>query len=601
MDRVELARRVAALRGELERRELAVFVVPRVDEHQLSTPPACAERLRWISGFTGSWGVALIGRERAALFVDGRYSLQARAQCGEELWEHHHLLLAPPESWLAHQLTAGQRVGYDPRLHTPDSLRPLAIAAARAGATLCPLDDNPIDAIWTDRPEPPRGAVELYPEALAGESRGDKRRRVAEALSRDRLDALVISAPDNLAWLLNLRGADLATTPLALGFAVLRSDATVAVYLRGDKVDAEVRAALAAEGAGAITLHEPEALGAALGALGGRRVRVDQSTGSEWIVQQLRAGGATAELGADPCTMAKACKNPVELAGIRAAHLRDGVALVRLLKWLAETAPGGETEWTVAQRIAALRAEGAHYRGLSFNTIAAVGANSAHCHYSLQPASAQPLEEGAIFLVDSGAQYLDGTTDVTRTVILGVPTAEMRRRYTQVLKGHLGLGAARFPEDTNGSQLDALARQHLWADGVDYDHGTGHGVGCFLAVHEGPQGIAKRPALAGLRRGMVLSNEPGYYKAGAFGIRIENLVVVTAVEPQPVGAEHTALEFETLTLAPYDRRLIEVSLLTAVERAAVDRYHARVREALAPHLDAATVAFLVAATAPLED
>jgi Xaa-Pro aminopeptidase len=577
-----------------------VYVVPRADEHQLSYVPAGCERLAWISGFTGSAGVALIGRDRAALFVDGRYTLQAHEQTAANTWEHHHLVTAPPEAWLGRTLTNGQRVGYDPRLHTPDGLRGMTAAAERAGAVLCPVEENLVDAIWTDRPPPPRGPVELYPEALAGEARAAKRRRMAEALQRDKVDALVISAPDNLAWLLNLRGHDLAMTPLALGFAILGADETVTLCMAAEKLGPEVRAALAAEGAGAVTVADPSAFDAALAGLGGRRVRVDQATGSAWIVQQLRAAGATVDVGADPCTLAKACKNATELEGIRAAHLRDGVALVRLLKWIDDTAPGRETEWTVALRAAALRAEGERYRGPSFRTIAAVGPNAAHCHYSLEEARARPLEDGAILLVDSGGQYLDGTTDVTRTVIIGAPTPEMRRRYTQVLKGHLGLGAARFPEDTNGGQLDVLARQHLWWDGVDYDHGTGHGVGCFLSVHEGPHGIAKRPSAVGLRPGMVVSNEPGYYKAGAFGIRIENLVVVQALDPQPQGAERTTLGFETLTLAPYDRRLIEPALLTAAERAAVDDYHTRVRELLSPHLDAAVAAFLAVATAPLE-
>ncbi|HEX2688126.1 MAG TPA: aminopeptidase P family protein [Kofleriaceae bacterium] len=600
MDTAEQVRRVAALRDEMQRRDLAVFVVPRVDEHQLSHVPAGCERLAWISGFTGSSGVALIGRERAALFVDGRYTLQARAQTSAQTWEYHHLVTAPPETWLGRTLAKGDRVGYDPRLHTPDGLRAMATAAERAGATISPVETNLVDAIWVDRPPLPRAAVELYPEALAGESRMAKRQRMAEALRHSKIDALVISAPDNLAWLLNIRGRDLAVTPLALGFAILGADATVALYMHAEKLGPAVRAAFAAEGAGTITVADPLAFGTALAGLADRRVRVDQTTGSEWIVQKLRAAKATVDLGADPCTLAKACKNPVELAGIRAAHLRDGVAMVRLLQWIEETAPGHETEWTVALRAAALRAEGEHYRGPSFHTIAAVGHSAAHCHYSLREDQARSLEDGAILLVDSGGQYLDGTTDVTRTVILGAPTPEMRRRYTQVLKGHLSLGAARFPADTTGSQLDVLARQHLWSDGVDYDHGTGHGVGCFLSVHEGPHGIAKRPNAIGLRPGMVVSNEPGYYKAGAFGIRIENLIVVKAVEPQPEGAECTTLEFETLTLAPYDRRLIETALLTSTERAAVDGYHARVCAMLSPHLDAGGAAFLAAATAPLE-
>ncbi|HEX4418653.1 MAG TPA: aminopeptidase P family protein [Kofleriaceae bacterium] len=619
MDRVEQARRLAALRGELAQRELAAFVVPRADEHQHSYLPAASERLAWISGFTGSWGTAVIGRDRAALFVDGRYTLQARDEAPD--WEHHHLVTAPPETWLGRMLGAGDCVGYDPRVHTSDGVRTLAAAIERAGASLRPVD-NLIDAIWTDRPAPPRAPVELYPEAIAGASRADKRRRIAEALTADRLDALVISAPDNLAWLLNLRGGDLPMTPVALGFAIVRGDATVAVFMDGAKLPPEVRAALAAEaksegksdgdGAGApaaVTLAEPAALAGALAGLAGRRVRVDHATGSDWIVRTLRAAGATPDVGADPCTLAKACKTAAELAAIRAAHVRDGVAVVRLLAWLAGITPADETEWTVALRAAALRAEGEHHRGPSFRTIAGAGPNGALPHYALHEATARRLADDDVLLIDSGAQYLDGTTDVTRTVILGLglPTPEIRRRYTQVLQGHLALGNARFPDDTTGAQLDLLARQPLWADGVDYDHGTGHGVGCFLAVHEGPHGIAKRPNAIALRPGMILSNEPGYYKAGAYGIRIENLVVVAKLDPQPAGAEHTTLGFETLTLAPYDRRLIDVALLAPGERATVDAYHARVRDTLTPLLDRssdpafdpAAAAFLAAATAPL--
>jgi Xaa-Pro aminopeptidase len=597
MNAAEQVRRMAALRAAMARHDLTVWLVPRGDEHQLSYVLPGAERLAWISGFTGSAGLALVGRERAALFVDGRYTLQAKAQAGVERWEHHHVTQSPPAQWLDGVLGTGARVGYDPRLHTPDGLRAIGAAVKRAGGTMCPLPENLIDMSWTDRPPPPHAPVALYPEELAGESRGDKRRRIAQTLRDDRLEALVISAPENLVWLLNLRGGDLPVTPLALGFAVLRSDAAVTVCLPGDKVGDDVRAALAAEGDGAVTLVEPAELAGVLAGLTGR-VRVDQVTGSEWIVRQLEAAGASPDVGPDPCTPAKACKNPVQVAGMRAAHVRDGVALVRLLAWLEDRAPGAETEWTVAQRIAALRAEGARYRGPSFNTIAAVGPNSAHCHYSLSEATALPLGRDTLLLVDSGGQYLDGTTDVTRTIVLGTPTDEMRRRYTQVLKGHLALGAARFPRDTNGNQLDVLARQYLWQDGVDYDHGTGHGVGSYLGVHEGPQSIAKKASAAELRPGMVLSNEPGYYKAGAFGIRIENLVVVTELDPQSAGGER-GLGFETLTLAPYERRLVEVALLTAGEIAQVDTYHARVRETLSPLLDAETAAYLAFATAPL--
>jgi Xaa-Pro aminopeptidase len=598
MDRVEQARRLAAVRDALSQRGLAMFVVPRADEHQHSYLPPASERLAWLTGFHGSWGTAVIGRDRQALFVDGRYTLQAAAEAPD--WEQHHLVQAPPADWLARHVQPGDRVGFDPRLHTPDGVRTLTAAVERAGGSVHAVAANPIDDVWTDRPAAPCAPIELYPEAIAGASRTAKRRRIADALTRDRLTAAVISAPDNLAWLCNLRGRDLPMTPVALGFAILGADATLAIFVDPAKLTADVRAALSPPGDPDLTLAEPSAFAAALAALRGR-VRLDQATASEWIAHQLRAAGAVPDLGADPCALAKAEKTPSELAAIRAAHVRDGVALTRLLHWLTQITPADHTEWSVAEQILAFRAEGTHFRGLSFRTIAGVNGNGAMPHYALHAETARPLADGDVLLVDSGGQYLDGTTDVTRTTILGPAPAppEVRRRYTQVLQGHLALRRARFPDDTSGAQLDILARQYLWADGVDYDHGTGHGVGCFLAVHEGPHGIAKRGSPVALRPGMIASNEPGYYKANGFGIRIENLVVVVPVDPPPAGAERTLLTFDDLTLAPYERRLIDLDLLTADERAQIDAYHARVRAELTPHLTVDVAAFLAAATAPI--
>ena len=593
MDRVEQARRLAAVRRALGEHDLAMFVVPRADEHQHAYLPPASERLAWLTGFTGSWGTAVIGTDRQALFVDGRYTLQAAAEAPD--WEQHHLVQAPPDAWLVRHLQPGDRVGFDPRLHTPDGVRILPAAVERAGGTLQAIEHNPIDATWTDRPAPPCAPIELYPEAIAGASRADKRRQIADALTRDRLAAAVISAPDNLAWLCNVRGRDLPMTPVALGFAIIHADATLQIFVDPAKLTDDVRAALAHP---QVSLAEPSAFAGALAALRGR-VRIDQATASAWIARQLT--GATPDVGVDPCTLAKACKTPSELAAIRAAHVRDGVALTRLLHWLTQITPADHTEWSVAERILAFRAEGEHFRGESFRTIAGVAGNGAMPHYALRADTARPLADGDVLLVDSGGQYLDGTTDVTRTTLLGPAPAsiEVRRRYTQVLQGHLALRRARFPDDTSGAQLDALARQYLWADGVDYDHGTGHGVGCFLAVHEGPHGIAKRGSQVALRAGMIASNEPGYYKTNSFGIRIENLVVVVAVDPPPAGAERTLLTFDDLTLAPYERRLIDLDLLTAAERAQIDAYHARVRAQLAPHLPDHVATYLAAATAPL--
>ena len=583
----------------MNQHQLAMFLVPRADEHQLEYVPPSSERLAWVSGFTGSAGMAVIGRNEAAIFVDGRYTLQARQQAPPDCWEHHHLIEDPPEKWIAEKINEGDRVGFDPRLHTPEGLKRFEDAVDRTGGMMYPLESNPIDELWADRPAPPTGAIEIYPDSLAGESSVSKRSRMAEELKRSKINALVISAPDSLAWLFNIRGSDLDLTPFALGFAILRSDATASLFLDSAKVTDTVWQSLKAQSNGSISLAEPDALYAALDELAGQKVRVDKATGSIQIVNRLRRAGASVDVGDDPCALAKACKTDAELAGIRAAHVRDGVALVRFMSWFAKNAPGNETEWSLAGRIDNLRSKGEHFRTLSFNTISAAGPNAALCHYKVEKETARPLKQDEIYLIDSGGQYIDGTTDVTRTLIAGNPTAEMKRRYTQVLKGHIALAEARFPKGTTGSQLDTLARQYLWQDGVDYDHGTGHGVGHFLSVHEGPQVIAKRPSTVGLMPGMVLSDEPGYYKADGFGIRIENLVAVKVLDPQPNGAENTFFGFEVLTLAPYERNLIDVSLLTEAERAFVDAYHARVRETLTPQLDEADAAYLAEATKPL--
>ncbi len=599
MNPTEQKQRLEAIRAKMEQHQLAVFLVPRADEHQLEYVPPSSERLAWISGFTGSAGLAVITRNGAALFVDGRYTLQARQQANHSYWEHHHLIEEPPENWIVDLISQNDRVGFDPRLHTPEGLKRIEAAVTRAGGVMYPLESNPIDEAWTDRPLPPTGAIEIYPDSLAGESSASKRSRMAEELRRDKTDALVISAPDSLAWLFNIRGSDLELTPFALGFAVLRADGSASLFMDSAKLSASVRLTIEAQANGAVSIGEPVDFDLALDALAGKRVRVDRATGSVKIAERLKSVGASVDVGDDPCALAKACKTDAELAGIRAAHVRDGVALVRFMNWFAVNAPGSETEWSLAGRIDALRSEGEHFRTLSFNTISAAGPNAALCHYKVEKETARPLGHDEIYLIDSGGQYIDGTTDVTRTLIVGNPTSEMKKRYTQVLKGHIALAVARFPQGTTGSQLDALARQYLWHDGVDYDHGTGHGVGCFLSVHEGPQVIAKRPSTVGLLPGMILSDEPGYYKAGAYGIRIENLVAVKLLDPQPNGGEGTTLGFEVLTLAPYDRRLIEVSLLTEAEREWVDAYHARVRETLTPHLGAEDAAFLTTATALL--
>lgn len=600
MDAREQTRRLQALQAELERRGLSAYLVPKSDEYNLEYAPPSSERLAWLTGFTGSAGMAVVRPRSAALFVDGRYTDQARQQAPESLWEHHHLIAEPPASWLERRLARGDRVGYDARIHTPSSLAAIRTAVEGAGASLTAVDGNLVDALWTDRPAEPAAPVELYPEELAGESCKDKRARIAAQLASEKLDALIVSAPDCLAWLLNIRGSDIEHCPFALGHAVLHASARLDLYMDSVKLGG-VLEALLARGAGAVAVFEHAELIGALAQLATRRVRVDRGSASEWLIAELAARGARVDLGADPCTLAKACKNDSELAAIRKAHVRDGVAVLRFLAWFNDVAPGGHDENSVADKLAELRASGENYRGPSFHTISAFGPSAALPHYRASRHSPRPLDNDNLYLVDSGGQYLDGTTDITRVTVIGTPTPEMRRRYTQVLKGHIALASARFPAGTTGSQLDAFARQFLWRDGVDFDHGTGHGVGCYLSVHEGPHGISKRPTDVALRPGMIVSNEPGYYKTGAFGIRIENLVAVIELSPQPDGAERKTLGFTTLTVVPYERRLIDTGALTVEERAFVDDYHAQVRELLLPLVDAGVAGYLRAATAPLPE
>ena len=595
----QAAARLAALRAELARRRLDGFVVPRSDEHQGEYVAGGAQRLAWLTGFTGSAGMAIVLAERAALFVDGRYTLQAAGEVDNALYEHRHLTRAPPDEWLRRHLPAGAALGYDPRLHGERERDSLAAPCRDAGARLAACADNPVDAIWDDRPPPPLGPVAPHPLRFAGMDAAEKRRRVADAVAAAQADAALLSAPDSIAWLLNVRGADVPNSPLPHSFAIVNADRAVDWFVDRRKLLPEVAAHLGA----AVRVRPPADLAGALDTLArkGKAVLVDPAATPVWMVDRLagrRAGAAVR--GPDPCAALKACKNDVELDGIRAAHRRDGAALVRFLAWLEAAAAGGAvTEHSAAARLAALREGGAHYRGPSFDTISSAGPNGAIVHYRVTPESDRRLEPGTLYLVDSGAQYLDGTTDVTRTVALGAPLPEHRDRFTRVLRGHIALATATFPRGTTGAQLDALARQFLWQAGLDYDHGTGHGVGCHLNVHEGPQRIA-RAGDAPLEPGMVVSNEPGYYKTGAYGIRIENLVAVTAAAA-PAGAERELLGFETLTLAPIDRALIEAGMLTEDERAWLDRYHRRVARTLAPLLagDSGTLAWLEAATAPL--
>jgi len=588
--------RLAALRQELARRGLDGFLVPHADEHQGEYLPPRAERLAWLTGFTGSAGVAVVLAERAALFVDGRYTLQAKSQADPALYEPRHVSEQPLAQWLSETLECGQHIGYDPWLHTASEIERLKEAVAKPGAELVACDANPLDAVWTSQPPPPLSPVRPHPLAHSGKESAAKRTEIAALLEKERAEALVITQPDNIAWLLNIRGGDVPHTPLPLSFALLRRDATVELFIDARKLAPGTEAHLG----NAVAVKPPEALLPALDALKDLRVQVDANAAAAAVVERLTRAGAKLLRAEDPVTAAKACKNPVELAGTREAHRRDGAALSRFLAWIAaEALKGGLTEIAAGERLAEFRLATGALKDLSFDTISGAGPNGAIVHYRATAATNRRIESGQLYLVDSGAQYADGTTDVTRTLAIGAPTAEMRDRFTRVLKGHIAIALVRFPVGTNGGQLDALARQYLWQAGLDYDHGTGHGVGSYLAVHEGPQRIAKRASAVAFKPGMIVSNEPGYYKTGAYGIRIENLVVVTEAEA-PSGAERPLLAFETLTLAPIDRALVEPALMTPEEIAWLDSYHARVRAEIGPLLDGAALAWLAEATRPLD-
>jgi Xaa-Pro aminopeptidase len=601
MDRREaapdIAARVGTLREALSRRDLAGFIVPRADEHQGEYVPANAQRLAWLTGFTGSAGLAIVLADRAAIFVDGRYTLQVRVEVPAALFEYRHLTEQPAAEWIAATLGAGQALGYDPWLHTVGEVERYEAAAAKAGGSLVAVADNPVDAIWHDRPPSPLAPVVAHELHFAGKPAAEKRHEIAAAMIASGVDAAVLTAPDSIAWLLNIRGGDVPRTPLPLSFAILGSDASVELFVARCKLAAGLENHLGNE----VAVQPPGQFGPALDRLGaaGKRVQVDPGSAAAWIFARLGAAGAPIRRAADPCQLPKARKNAVELAGTRTAHRRDGAALTRFLAWLAREAPSGRLgEIAAADRLAAIRGEGENFRDLSFDTISGAGANGAIVHYRASPQSEKRLAPGELYLLDSGAQYLDGTTDVTRTIAIGTPSEEARDRFTRVLKGHIALATCRFPAGTTGSQIDVLARHALWQAGLDFDHGTGHGVGSYLNVHEGPQRISKAPNAQALLPGMIVSNEPGYYKTGAYGIRIENLVIVTPCGDLP-GAEREMLCFETLTLAPIDRALVMPALLTREEIAWLDAYHARVRETLTPLLDTETAAWLAEATRPV--
>lgn len=601
---LDAAARLAALRKRLAADGLDGFVVPHGDEYQNEFLPARAERLAWLTGFNGSAGLALVLRGRAAIFVDGRYTLQVRDQVDAAFYNIRHISDEPATDWLAEAAETGMRIGFDPWLHTPGGLAGLRKAAERAGAQLVPVETNPLDAVWSDQPAPPVSPVRPHDLRYTGRDSEAKRQDIAAVLARRDARALVLTSPPSIAWLLNLRGGDVPCTPLALAYAILNAAGEVDLFMDLRKAAPDLAGHLGP----AVRLRPMTKFDAALDALGGGgdgsgRVMVDPGGAPVAVFDRLERAGAETLREADPCILPKARKTEAELAGTRAAHIRDGAALVRFLAWLEAEAPSGRvTELDAARHLTALRAGLDKFRGVSFEPISGTGPNGAVVHYRVTEATNRTLAPGDLYLVDSGGQYLDGTTDVTRTVLVrGAGESELeveaRDRFTRVLKGHIGLARAVFPAGTTGAQLDVLARGALWRGGVDFDHGTGHGVGSYLGVHEGPQGISKRSHQA-LDPGMIVSNEPGYYKTGAYGIRIENLIVVVAEEPV-AGGERPMLGFETITLAPIDRALIEPALMRGEEIAWLDAYHARVRETLAPLLDGVAADWLVEATRPL--
>jgi Xaa-Pro aminopeptidase len=595
--RLPRSERLRRLRTKLGDRSLDGFIVPRADEHQGEYVPPRGQRLAWLTGFTGSAGVAIVLRDRAALFVDGRYTLQAAAQVDTDSFEIHHLIGEPPAQWITSALRAGDVLAYDPWLHTPHEVERFRGAAEKVGASLRAVAENPLDRVWAGQPAPPIAPVVPHPEQFAGESAASKRARLGRGLQEDGVAAVVLTIPESIAWLLNIRGGDVSHTPLPLSFATLRQDGSVSLFIDRRKLVPGIERHLG----NAVTVMPPEQLGPSLDevAAQGGTVQADPATAASWVFDRLAAAGAKIHRAADPCLLPKASKNASEIEGTRAAHRRDGAALTRFLAWLAREVPKGELrEIAASDRLEAFRRAGEHFRDLSFPTISGAGSNGAIVHYRAVPETEKRLEPGTLYLLDSGAQYLDGTTDVTRTVAVGEPSAEMRDRFTRVLKGHIALACARFPKGTTGTQLDGFARRALWQVGLDYDHGTGHGVGSYLGVHEGPQRISKAPSSQALVPGMIVSNEPGYYKTGAYGIRIENLVLV---QPAEGSAEREMLGFETLTLAPIDRNLIEPSLLDEDEIAWLDAYHRRVRETLTPLVDPDTAHWLAEATRPVEN
>ncbi|WP_294322411.1 aminopeptidase P family protein [uncultured Sphingomonas sp.] len=591
--------RLSALRAHLATLDLTGFVVPLTDEYMSEYVGDYAQRLAWLTGFKGSAGSAVILGDTAAMFTDGRYTLQVREQVDAADWQFVQVPATAMADWLRTNARDGDRIGFDPWLATVDWVAAVERALSDVGAVLVPVDANPIDALWHDRPAPSPIAMTVQDDALTGRTSADKRAAIGDWLGERRADAVVLTALDSIAWTFNIRGSDVAHTPVALSYAIVHADGTADLFAAPGKVGEDVARHLG----NAVTVRPMTDFAAALGSFAGKRIAADPDRAVAAIHDALRRSGATIIAERDPTVLAKAIKNPVEIAGHAAAQARDGAAMVRFLKWFEETAPAGTlTELSTSDRLEAIRGETGCLRDLSFDTISATGAHAASPHYKATVDSDAAILPGQLYLIDSGGQYADGTTDITRVMPVGEVSDEMRDRFTRVLKGHIAIDTAVFPDGTLGGHIDGFARRPLWEVGIDYAHGTGHGIGAFLSVHEGPQriGAPNYPGggpLEPLRAGMMLSNEPGYYKAGEYGIRIENLLLV--VERDIPGGDLPMLGFETLTFVPIERSLIVPALLTAAERTWVNAYHARVEALLTPLLDRETAAWLTAKCAPL--
>jgi Xaa-Pro aminopeptidase len=592
---VALTARLSAFREELTKRNLTGFVVPRADQQQNEYVPPSEERLAWLTGFTGSAGLAIVLAREAAVFVDGRYTLQAAKQVDTKAWAVESLVDPPPETWLAQHLSPGDRLGFDPWLHTTAAAEKLAAGCAKAGAELVAVDSNPVDAVWTERPALPLAPVSLHGQQFSGEAEADKLKRIEAEIGKLNADALVLSDSHAVAWTFNIRGGDVAHTPLPLSYALVPKSGRPTLFIDHRKLSNSVRDHLEQTA----TIAEPGALTSKLIELSksGASIALDSATSADALTRLISSAGGKPIRGADPVSLLKAVKNDTEIAGTKTAHRRDAVALARFLAWVDREAPAGSlTEIDAVEALESFRRDTGALKDVSFPTISGTGPNGAIVHYRVTRKSNRRIVPGDLLLIDSGAQYEDGTTDVTRTIAIGEPTPEMRDRFTRVLRGHIAIARALFPDGTSGAQLDTLARQYLWQAGVDFEHGTGHGVGSYLSVHEGPARISKLGGTP-LKRGMILSNEPGYYKTDAFGIRIENLELVVAASV--AGAEKPVNAFETLTLAPIDRRLVDLNMLTGDELSWLNEYHERVRHAVRGHVDDATKAWLDEATAPL--